>query len=61
MKLIYKCKLCGQIFEVYTKFNDNREIFKHGEILLSNIYSRTTHECIENKQYGVGELIGAKY
>lgn len=53
MKLIYKCKLCGQTYSENLNIDIKRD-------LLSNIYQKSIHECMENKQYGIGELIGVK-
>lgn len=54
MKLIYKCRLCGQTFERHSDWT------KHTDVLLDEMYRYATHECIENKQYGLSELIGVK-
>lgn len=54
MKIIYKCKLCGQTFERYSSLTD------YTDVLLSKMHRYATHECIENKQYGLSELIGVK-
>lgn len=53
MELIYKCRLCGQTYSEKCTIDIKRD-------LLSKIYQKSIHECIENKQYGIGELIGAK-
>lgn len=53
MERVYKCKLCGQTYSKKYTMDIKRD-------LLSDIYQKSIHECIENKQYGIGELIGVK-